>query len=175
MQPDIRYAQSSGAAIAYQVIGNADTDLVFVPDFGSNLIFGWQSPHWRDFYERLARTFRLILFDKRGSGARDPLRTGSGRERARNRARAARGRAHGRVRAPRGQGRGDRRLGWCSGGRVGRPGRGTRHGHRQGSRRRLGDRVRGPGRARAERRAGEMEPVCSSVTWTRWRSHSSFA
>jgi pimeloyl-ACP methyl ester carboxylesterase len=94
MQPDIRYAQSSGAAIAYQVIGNADTDLVFVPDFGSNLIFGWQSPHWRDFYERLARTFRLILFDKRGSGARDPLRTGSGRERARNRARAARGRAH---------------------------------------------------------------------------------
>ena len=29
MQPEIRYAQSSGAAIAYQVIGNADTDLVF--------------------------------------------------------------------------------------------------------------------------------------------------
>lgn len=40
MQPDIRYAQSSGAAIAYQVVGNADTDLVFVPDFGSNLIYG---------------------------------------------------------------------------------------------------------------------------------------
>jgi class 3 adenylate cyclase len=71
MQPDIRYAKSSGAAIAYQVIGNADTDLVLVPDFGSNLIFGWQSPHWRNFYERLARQFRLILFDKRGSGLSD--------------------------------------------------------------------------------------------------------
>jgi class 3 adenylate cyclase/pimeloyl-ACP methyl ester carboxylesterase len=71
MQPDIRYAQSSGAAIAYQVVGNADTDLVFVPDFGSNLIYGWQSPHWRNFYERLAREFRLILFDKRGSGLSD--------------------------------------------------------------------------------------------------------
>jgi hypothetical protein len=32
MQPDIRYAKSSGAAIAYQVVGKADTDLMFVPD-----------------------------------------------------------------------------------------------------------------------------------------------
>ena len=71
MQPDIRYAQSSGAAIAFQVVGNADTDLVFVPDFGSNLVYGWQSPHWRDFYQRLAREFRLILFDKRGTGVSD--------------------------------------------------------------------------------------------------------
>jgi class 3 adenylate cyclase/pimeloyl-ACP methyl ester carboxylesterase len=71
MQPDIRYAKSRGAAIAYQVVGQADTDLVFVPDFGSNLIYGWQSPHWRNFYERLAREFRLVLFDKRGSGLSD--------------------------------------------------------------------------------------------------------
>ena len=71
MQPDIRYARGSGAAIAYQVVGNAETDLVFVPDFGSNLIYGWQSPHWRNFYERLGREFRLILFDKRGSGLSD--------------------------------------------------------------------------------------------------------
>jgi pimeloyl-ACP methyl ester carboxylesterase len=71
MQPDIRYAKSSGAAIAYQVVGNADTDLVFVPDFGSNLVYGWQSLHWRSFYERLARDFRLILFDKRGTGLSD--------------------------------------------------------------------------------------------------------
>jgi class 3 adenylate cyclase/pimeloyl-ACP methyl ester carboxylesterase len=71
MQAEIRYAKGSGAAIAYQVVGDAGADLVFVPDFGSNLIFGWQSPHWRDFYERLAREFRLILFDKRGTGLSD--------------------------------------------------------------------------------------------------------
>jgi class 3 adenylate cyclase len=71
MEPDIRYAKSSGAAIAHHVVGNADTDLVFVPDYGSNLIYGWQSPYWRDFYERLAREFRLILFDKRGTGLSD--------------------------------------------------------------------------------------------------------
>jgi class 3 adenylate cyclase len=71
MQPDIRYAKSSGATIAYEVVGNADTDLVFVADFGSNLVYGWQSPYWRDFYERLAREFRLILYDQRGTGLSD--------------------------------------------------------------------------------------------------------
>ena len=71
MQPEIRYAQSSGAAIAYQVVGDGETDLVFVPDFGSNLVYAWQSPYWPDFYEGLARRFRLILFDKRGTGISD--------------------------------------------------------------------------------------------------------
>jgi hypothetical protein len=28
---------------------------------------GWEYPPWRDFYLRLARSFRLILFDKRSS------------------------------------------------------------------------------------------------------------
>jgi class 3 adenylate cyclase len=71
MQTDIRYAQSSGAAIAYQVVGEGETDLVFVPDFGSNLVYAWQSPYWPDFYEDLAARFRLILFDKRGTGISD--------------------------------------------------------------------------------------------------------
>jgi class 3 adenylate cyclase/pimeloyl-ACP methyl ester carboxylesterase len=71
MDPDIRYAKSEGAAIAYQVVGSADRDLVFVPDFGSNLVYAWQSSYWREFYERLAQSFRLILFDKRGTGISD--------------------------------------------------------------------------------------------------------
>jgi len=71
VQPETRYAKSSGAAIAYQVVGEGDTDLVFVPDFGSNIVYAWQSPHWRDFYEDLARRFRLIVFDKRGTGISD--------------------------------------------------------------------------------------------------------
>jgi class 3 adenylate cyclase len=71
MRADVRYAQSSGAAIAYQVVGEGETDLVFVPDFGSNLVYAWQSPYWPEFYEDLARRFRLILFDKRGTGISD--------------------------------------------------------------------------------------------------------
>jgi pimeloyl-ACP methyl ester carboxylesterase len=71
MEPDIRYAKSSGVAIAYQVVGDGDTDLVYVPDYVSNLVYGWEWPRWRDFYLRLAESFRLILFDKRGTGLSD--------------------------------------------------------------------------------------------------------
>jgi class 3 adenylate cyclase/pimeloyl-ACP methyl ester carboxylesterase len=68
---DIQYARSGGVAIAYLVIGNGDRDLVFVPDFMANLVYNWTWRYYRNFYERLARSFRLILFDKRGTGLSD--------------------------------------------------------------------------------------------------------
>jgi class 3 adenylate cyclase/pimeloyl-ACP methyl ester carboxylesterase len=68
---EIRYARNGGVAIAYQVVGDGDTDLVYVPDFVSNLACGWDYPLWREFYVRLSRSFRLILFDKRGTGISD--------------------------------------------------------------------------------------------------------
>jgi class 3 adenylate cyclase len=68
---DIRYARSGGVSIAYQVVGEGDVDLMYVPDYVSNLVYGWETPQWRGFYERLARRFRLILFDKRGTGLSD--------------------------------------------------------------------------------------------------------
>jgi class 3 adenylate cyclase/pimeloyl-ACP methyl ester carboxylesterase len=67
----IRYVRNGGVAIAYQVVGDGETDLVYVPDYVSNLVYGWESPHWRRFYARFARSFRLILFDKRGTGLSD--------------------------------------------------------------------------------------------------------
>lgn len=71
MEHRIEYAKSSGIAIAYEVVGDGETDLIFVPDYVSNLVYGWEWPRWRDFYEQLARSFRLILFDKRGTGLSD--------------------------------------------------------------------------------------------------------
>ena len=71
MGPDVRYVRNGGVAIAYQVVGDRETDLVFVPDYVSNLVYAWESPYWRPFYERLAESFRLILFDKRGTGLSD--------------------------------------------------------------------------------------------------------
>src|SRR3954464_1238440 len=71
MPVGIEYARSSGVAIAYQVVGDEDVDLVYVPDYVSNLVYGWEVPRLRAFYERLARRFRLILFDKRGTGLSD--------------------------------------------------------------------------------------------------------
>lgn len=68
---DIRYARNGGVAIAYQVVGDGPIDLAYVPDYISNLVYGWESGHYREFYERLAQSFRLILFDKRGTGLSD--------------------------------------------------------------------------------------------------------
>ncbi len=71
MPHDIRYARSGGVSIAYEVVGDGDVDLVYVPDYVSNLVYGWETPYWRGFYEQLAERFRLILFDKRGTGLSD--------------------------------------------------------------------------------------------------------
>jgi len=68
---DIRYARSGGVSIAYQVVGDGEVDLVYVPDYVSNLVYAWETPYWRGFYDRLAERFRLILFDKRGTGLSD--------------------------------------------------------------------------------------------------------
>jgi hypothetical protein len=70
-ETDIRYVRSGGVAIAYQIVGDGDTDLVYVPDFMSNLVYAWEYPRWRDFYRLLAGSFRLIVFDKRGTGLSD--------------------------------------------------------------------------------------------------------
>ena len=71
MTEGIRYARAGGLAIGYQVVGAGAADLVYVPDFVSNLVYGWEGPYWRPFYDRLAQSFRLILFDKRGTGLSD--------------------------------------------------------------------------------------------------------
>ena len=47
MDDDIRYARSGGVAIAYQVVGEGEVDLVYVPDYVSNLVYGWEHPPWR--------------------------------------------------------------------------------------------------------------------------------
>jgi class 3 adenylate cyclase len=57
--------------IAYQIVGTGPLDLVFVPGFVSNLDLHWEMPEWADFFSRLAKFSRLILFDKRGTGLSD--------------------------------------------------------------------------------------------------------
>jgi class 3 adenylate cyclase len=63
--------RNAGVAVAYKVIGDGDVDLVYVPDYVSNLVYDWGYKPLRAFYERLAQSFRLILFDKRGTGLSD--------------------------------------------------------------------------------------------------------
>jgi pimeloyl-ACP methyl ester carboxylesterase len=71
--PQTRYAQSDGASIAYQVLGDGPLDLVVVPGFATHIELQWESPPMVSFFERLAGFSRLILFDKRGTGLSDPV------------------------------------------------------------------------------------------------------
>ena len=51
--PDVRYAQSGDAAIAYYVLGEGPRDLVFAP-FMISAVFAWELlPVFRDFSSRL--------------------------------------------------------------------------------------------------------------------------
>jgi DNA-binding SARP family transcriptional activator/pimeloyl-ACP methyl ester carboxylesterase len=69
----VRYAESDGARIAYQVVGDGPVDLVFVPSFVTNLGATWDDPRYARFLRRLASMARLVLFDKRGTGLSDPV------------------------------------------------------------------------------------------------------
>lgn len=69
---DICYAKREGVAIAYATMGDGSRDLVVVPEYFSNLVYDQTEPGGLSaFRERLAQNFRLILFDKRGTGISD--------------------------------------------------------------------------------------------------------
>jgi len=69
--PETMYARSGDLNIAYQVIGDAPLDLVFVMGWVSHLEYFWREPNFARFLNRLASFSRLILFDKRGTGLSD--------------------------------------------------------------------------------------------------------
>lgn len=73
MQPRTRYAKSGDVHIAYQVVGDGPTDLVFVPGWISHVEYYWEHPRLVHFIERLASFSRLVLIDKRGTGMSDPV------------------------------------------------------------------------------------------------------
>jgi pimeloyl-ACP methyl ester carboxylesterase len=69
--PETKYTQSGDVNIAYQVIGDAPLDLVFVMGWISHLDYFWREPSFARFLLRLSTFARLILFDKRGTGLSD--------------------------------------------------------------------------------------------------------
>ena len=71
--PRVRYARSGSVNIAYQVVGDGPTDLVFVMGWVSHLEYFWNEPSFARFLNRLASFGRLILFDKRGTGLSDAV------------------------------------------------------------------------------------------------------
>jgi pimeloyl-ACP methyl ester carboxylesterase len=71
MSPETRYAKSGDVLIAYQVSGHGTDALVFAPGNLSHLDLDWERPLRAEFFQRLGAMFRLIRFDKRGTGLSD--------------------------------------------------------------------------------------------------------
>jgi class 3 adenylate cyclase/alpha-beta hydrolase superfamily lysophospholipase len=71
-RPQTRYVEVGGAEVAYQVVGQGSPDVVYVPGF-SHVDLVWEDPVFTAFLERLASFSRLILFDRRGTGASDAV------------------------------------------------------------------------------------------------------
>jgi pimeloyl-ACP methyl ester carboxylesterase len=70
--PQTRYVQTAdGIHIAYQVIGEGERDIVFVPGLMSHLELLWEDRETSDFFRQLSRLGRLIMFDKRDTGLSD--------------------------------------------------------------------------------------------------------
>jgi pimeloyl-ACP methyl ester carboxylesterase len=68
-----RYAKKDGVHIAYQVVGEAELDLLLVSNWFSHLEARWEIPGFAHYLRRLSSFSRLISFDKHGIGLSDPI------------------------------------------------------------------------------------------------------
>ena len=78
MKHRTHYAKNKeGQAIGYQVFGEGPPDIVFIPDWVTNVEIMWEEPSLARFLDRMASFGRVICFDKRGTGVSDPVPLGA--------------------------------------------------------------------------------------------------
>ncbi|UCC57118.1 MAG: adenylate/guanylate cyclase domain-containing protein [Gammaproteobacteria bacterium] len=65
------YARSGDIHVAYQVFGEGEVDLVFVPGFISHIVNSWEEPGLAEWLRRRGSFSRVIMFDKQGTGLSD--------------------------------------------------------------------------------------------------------
>jgi pimeloyl-ACP methyl ester carboxylesterase len=71
MRPETRYTRSGDVSIAYQVLGDGPVDLVMAPGWIFHLELVWEQPEFERMMRRFTPQFRVLLFDKRGTGLSD--------------------------------------------------------------------------------------------------------
>jgi class 3 adenylate cyclase len=67
-RPETRFAWNGDTALAYQVFGDGELDLLYMPGVLSNVDVMWESERYARFLRRLASIGRLIVSDRRGYG-----------------------------------------------------------------------------------------------------------
>lgn len=73
MEPVTGYARLGDQRIYYMTFGEGPPDLVVNTGAWGSIDNEWEDPGTRLFYRKAAQSARVILFDRRGSGASDPL------------------------------------------------------------------------------------------------------
>ena len=69
--PETRFAWNGDVSLAYQVLGDGPTDLIYLPGWASNVDVHWQNARFARFLRELASRSRLIITDRRGWGCSD--------------------------------------------------------------------------------------------------------
>jgi class 3 adenylate cyclase len=69
--PRTEYVTVDDADVAYQVVGNGAIDVVYFYGIGAHVELFWEAPYAPAFLRRLASFSRLVLFNRRGTGASD--------------------------------------------------------------------------------------------------------
>ena len=67
----LKYTESGGLTIAYQIWGSSEETLVYVPGMISHLEAGLEDQDYLAWIRALSKFFRVIIFDKRGQGLSD--------------------------------------------------------------------------------------------------------
>jgi hypothetical protein len=70
---ETRYVTVDHGDVAYKVVGEGPLDLLHFYGIGSQIDSLWEEPSVRRFLDRLAAFSRVIVFDRRGTGASDRL------------------------------------------------------------------------------------------------------
>jgi class 3 adenylate cyclase len=71
--PKTQFAKLGSDHIAYQIVGDGAVDLLWVSGIGDALDARWEYGPYASFLWRLASFSRLIMMDRRGMGASDPV------------------------------------------------------------------------------------------------------
>jgi class 3 adenylate cyclase/pimeloyl-ACP methyl ester carboxylesterase len=71
--PETRFAVVGEDRIAYQLFGHGPPDLLWMASSADCIDVRWEFPPYASFLHRLASFSRVIVFDRRGTGASDPV------------------------------------------------------------------------------------------------------
>src|ERR1700730_930201 len=71
--PETRYVDVHGVDVAYQVLGAGPFHLLYFYGLGSHIDLQWDYPPLAELLRHMASFSRLILFDRRGTGASDAV------------------------------------------------------------------------------------------------------